>query len=114
MIIIHNSYYLKIKKIIFNMLHKNDIMLIFSGSSWTLLGFKRGLDSYDYNYNKYKSIKKETYLYISKGQQGLLGVFLYINPFFLPINIYKEIYRLEVNIRGLEEEKKSDYYNIIF
>ena len=85
-------------------------MLLVTGTSWSLLGFKRGLDSYDYKYNKFKSIHKEPYLYIDKGQQELLGIFLYINPFFLPINIYKEIYRLEVNIRGLE---KTDYYNII-
>jgi hypothetical protein len=96
------------------MQHKKQIMLLVTGSSWTLLGFKRGLNSYDYNYDKFKSIKKDPYLYISKGQQGLIGIFLYINPLFLPINIYKEIYRLEVNIRGLEEEKKSEYYNIIF
>ena len=96
------------------MLYKKDIMLFVSGTSWCLLGFKRGLNSYDYNYDKFKSIHKEPYLYISKGQQGLIGIFLYINPFFLPINIYKEIYRLEVNIRCLEEEKKTDYYNNIF
>jgi len=96
------------------MQHKKEIILLVTGTSWSLLGFKRGLNSYDYNYNKSKSIHKETYLYISKGQQGLIGLFLYINPLLLPINIYKEIYRLEVNIRGLEEDKKSDYYNIIF
>lgn len=94
-------------------MQSKEIMLLVTGTSWSLLGFKRGLDSYDYKYNKFNSIKKETYLYISKGQQGLLGMFLYINPFILPINIYKEIYRLEVNIRGLEEEKKTDYYNNI-
>lgn len=75
------------------------------------MGFTRGLNSYDYNYTKFKSIHKETYLYISKGQQGLLGIFLYINPLFLPISLYKEMYRFEVSMRGLEEEKKTDYYN---
>ena len=91
-----------------------DITLLVTGTSWCLLGFNRGLNSYDYNYDKFKSIKKESYLYISKGQHGFIGVFIYINPFLLPINIYKEIYRLEVNIRGLEEEKKTDYYNNLF
>jgi hypothetical protein len=92
-------------------MHHKDIMLFVTGTSWSLLGFKRGLNTYDYNYNNLA--KKDTYLYISKVQQGLLGIFLYINPLFLPINIYKEIYRLEVNIRCLEEEKKTYYYNNI-
>lgn len=95
------------------MQNKKEIILLVTGTSWSLLGFKRGLNSYDYNYDKFKSINKDPYLYISKGQQGLIGIFLYINPLFLPINIYREIYRLEVNIRDLEEEKKTDYYNNI-
>ena len=98
--------------ILLNM-HKN-IVLFAAGTSWGLLGFTRGLNSYDYNYTKCKSIHKETYLYISKGQQGLLGIFLYTNPVLLPFILYKEMYRLEVNVRGLEEEKKTDYYNTIF
>lgn len=93
-------------------MHKN-IVLFATGTSWGLLGFTRGLNSYDYNH-KCKSIHKETYLYISKGQQGLLGIFLYTNPVLLPFILYKEMYRLEVNVRGLEEEKKTDYYNTIF
>jgi len=93
-------------------LHKKEFLLFVTGTSWSVLGFKRGLQSYDYNYTK--SIHKEPYLYISKGQQGLLGIFLYMNPLLFPITLYKEMYRLEVNLRGLEEEKKTDYYNTIF
>jgi len=88
-----------------------EILALVTGTSWTLLGFKRGLQSYDYTY---KSSRKESYLYISKGQQGLLGMFLYINPLLFPFHMYKELYRLEVNLRGLEEEKKTDYYNQLF
>jgi hypothetical protein len=87
-------------------MHKKDIVLFATGTSWGLLGFTRGLNSYDYNYTKFKSIHKETYLYISKGQQGLLGFFLYINPFLLPFNIYKEMYRFEVSMRGLEKKNR--------
>ena len=90
---------------------KKEILALVTGTSWTLLGFKRGLQSYDYHYHK--SIHKEPYLYISKGQQGFMGIFLYLNPLLLPFTTYKEIYRLEVNLRGLEEEKKTDYYNHI-
>jgi hypothetical protein len=95
-------------------MHKKDILLFVTGTSWSLLGFTRGLNSYDYNYTKCKSIHKEPYLYISKVQYGLLGIGIYLNPFLLPFNLYKEIYRLEVNTRGLEGEKNTDYYNNIF
>ena len=91
---------------------KKEILALVTGTSWTLLGFKRGLQSYDYTYHK--SSRKESYLYISKGQQGLLGMFLYINPLLFPVHAYKEMYRLEVNLRGLEEEKKTDYYTQLF
>jgi hypothetical protein len=39
---------------------------------------------------------------------------MYLNPLFLPIFIYKESYRLEVNVRGLDEEKKTSKYNEVF
>ena len=89
-----------------------EILALVTGTSWTLLGFKRGLQSYDYTYHK--SSRKESYLYISKGQQGLLGMFLYINPLLFPVHAYKEMYRLEVNLRNMEDEKKTSNYNDIF
>ena len=91
---------------------KKEIVALVTGTSWTLLGCKRGLQSYDYHYHK--STPKETYFYLSKGQQGFLGIFLYLNPLLFPFHLYKEMYRLEVNLRGLEEEKKTDYYNQLF
>jgi len=87
---------------------KKEILVLVTGTSWTMLGFRRGLQSYDYHHKS-----KEPYLYISKGQQGFLGIFLYLNPLLAPFHLYKEMYRLEVNLRGLEEEKKTDYYNRI-
>ena len=30
-----------------------------------------------------------------------------MNPLLLPLTLYKEMYRLEVNVRGLDEEKKN-------
>jgi hypothetical protein len=75
--------------------------------SWCALGFMRGLNSY--NYKKYK----ETYLYTDKFFYGLAGICIYGNPFFLIITLPKELYRLEVNIRNLEQEKDSDYYNTL-
>ena len=96
----------------FIQMSKKELLVLVTGTGWSMLGFTRGLHSYDYTYNK--SIHKQPYLYIHKGQQGLLGIFVYMNPFLFPFLLYKEIYRLEVNLRGLEEEKKSDDYNQMF
>ena len=87
--------------------------------SWGLLGFKRGINSYDYKYNKNKNkehnytsvISYESYMYSYKICHGGIGVLFYMNPFFIFMTIPKEIYRLEVNIRNMEKEKKGDYYN---
>jgi hypothetical protein len=94
-------------------------IIIFSGVSWTSLGVYRGLNRYDYFYakNKNKSSYKDCdapYLYTMKIADGVLGGFLYIIPFLLPITVPKELYRLEVNLRGLEKEKNTDYYHSIF
>lgn len=79
-------------------------------AAWTLLGFKRGLDSYDYKYNK-QCNKNNPYLYSTKISYGLFGSFIYINPIALIITLSKEIYRFEVWARNLDEEKTTDYYN---
>jgi len=87
-----------------------------TGILWCSLGFARGLQDYDYTYaeNKQNVENKGTYLYSSRIGKGFVGLFLYAFPilpiFIIPI-IPKEIYRLEVGLRGLEEEKKGDYYN---
>ena len=73
-------------------------------SVWAGLGFIRGINSYNYYNNK-------PYMYSSSFMHGIFGVLIYVNPVFLPFTTYKEFYRLEVNIRGLEEDKKTDYYN---
>jgi len=72
--------------------------------SWGGLGFIRGINSYKYE-------KKENYLYVNSVCYGIYGIGLYINPFLLPFSLHKEIYRLEVNLRNLENEKKTKYYN---
>jgi hypothetical protein len=71
------------------------------------LGLFRGV-----NYYKYKcSINNKPYIYSDSIIDGGLGIFLYGNPILLPIIIHKELYKLEINIRNLENEKKSSYYN---
>ncbi len=54
-------------------------------------------------------------LYVDQSVNFIGGVFIYANPFFSPFTIEAELYRLEVNLRGLEDEKKSNrYYKVIF
>jgi hypothetical protein len=80
-------------------------------TSWCGLGYYRGINSYKYNLNKY-DIKKK-YFYSDSIIYGFSGVLLYVNPVFLPFIIYKELYRVEVNVRNLQDEKNSEYYNNI-
>ena len=84
-------------------------LLYFTGVGWSTLGFYRGINYYEY-YHKHEN---KHYFYTDKIFNGLFGLVIYINPGLLPIAIYKEIYRLEINLRGLEEEKKTEYYNKI-
>ncbi len=82
-------------------------------SPFSLLGFKRGIEDYDYTH-KNKHFTNNTYLYSRRTAIGIIGMVFYVNPFTMPLFICKEIYRLEANIRELEEEKKSDFYNRLF
>jgi len=79
-------------------------------SSWCGLGFIRGINSYNNNNNNNKC-GKNNYLYVNSVCYGFFGIVMYINPIFLPVFVYKEIYRLEVNLRNLENEKKTNCYN---
>jgi hypothetical protein len=96
---------------------KHSIIFI-STCAWGILGFKRGLNSYDHDYScrdkLFQHSKKKTNpFYIDKLGWGLAGTLTYINPCTFFFVLYKEVYRLEVNLRGLEDEKKTDYYNTV-
>ncbi len=82
---------------------------------WPILGFKRGMNSYDYNYSNnrlYRHSEKMKYpLYLDKLVWGIGGMLWYSNPVGGFFGLYKEVYRLEVNLRGIEDEKKTAYYN---
>ena len=75
-------------------------------SVWAGLGFGRGVNSYNYSNNT-------PYLYSSSFMYGVLGLVIYVNPVFLPLTTYKELYRLEINIRDINE-KNDKYYNELF
>ena len=79
-------------------------------AGWCGLGFMRGIQSYKYNIRKYKK-EDELCLYTDSIFKGVFGMFVYGNPIFFPLTLYKEIYRLEINTRNLETEKSSSFYN---
>jgi hypothetical protein len=86
--------------------------IVYTG--WCGLGFARGFQSAKYDHTKYDHTKyysDKPNMYIDSISHGFLGTIFYANPILFPIFIYKEIYRLEVNIRKLEEEKKTSKYN---
>lgn len=75
-----------------------------------LLGIKRGLEDYKYRNNLYKT----NFFYSKYFLYGFSGILFYVCPLTHLVMIPKEIYRLEVNIRNLEDEKKTEYYNVLF
>jgi hypothetical protein len=90
------------------------VSIIAGATSWGALGFYRGLNEYDYKFEKNKQNKYQDYkpyLYSNKFSNGIFGCLFYLNPAFLIISFPKEIYRLEVNVRGMEDEKNTDRYN---
>jgi hypothetical protein len=88
-------------------------ILSLSYISWSGLGFVRGVKHYNYKHKNNKYESSQTYLYLKSLGYGCYGFALYCNPILLPFTICKELYRLEVNIRNLENEKNSEFYNDI-
>lgn len=80
--------------------------------SWGGLGFYRGVQEYNYNYkSKSENYKRENpQLYISTVGAGFVGAFMYVNPIGIVLSIPGELYRIEVNLRGLE--KTDRYYRL--
>lgn len=102
--------------------------------SWCALGSHRGIQEYNYLYNedlKKCNIKnnKDTHQCIDLNPDppenipkkyvvgsfiyGMYGSVSYLNPFFAPFYVAKEIYRLEVNLRNFDYEKTTKYYNTL-
>lgn len=73
--------------------------------SWVSLGIKRGVDYYDHS-------NPSIYLYKNRLFAGFMGGIIYANPFLSLIVINKELYRLEILVRNMEEERtKTTYYD---
>lgn len=100
---------------------RTEIGVFMLSSSWAFLGAYRGVKDYDSReYNK--PPKTDPYLYstaiIHAGDKfifgGMRGFFTYLNPFFIFMTLPNELYRLEVCVRGLENEKETEKYKRIF
>ena len=87
-------------------------ILVIGYTGWCGLGCVRGIKSHIYTHNKYN--KNEPYMYSNSIVHGFYGIIIYANPALLPFTLHKELYRLETNIRKLEHEKNSKYYNDLF
>ena len=95
-----------------NFLTKNNLLYLTSGICWGSIGFNRGIKEYDYDYINNNYYKKP-YFYTDRIFNGLFGFIIYINPCLIPFIIHRELYRLEIDLRGLEDEKISRKYNSI-
>ena len=74
---------------------------------WGALGCYRGMKEYQYSVQKYEL----PYMYMTHGLFGMAGTLCYMNPFLLGLIVPKEVYRMDMLLRGLENEKESDKYN---
>ena len=108
-------------------------------SAWSALGFYRGVKEYNYKnkididrynsdmikYNiekeKYSSTTyepripdKPNYFYITSILYGIYGSSAYIFPLTSPVCFMKEIYRIEINLRNINDEKKTKFYNTVY
>jgi hypothetical protein len=84
------------------------LLLKIGGVSLSLLGFNRGMNDYEFRITNYN--KK---IYSMKIWYGIFGVMTYLNPVLLIFTIPKEMYRLEVNLRNMDDEKKTNFYNTL-
>jgi hypothetical protein len=86
-------------------------------SSFALLGVYRGIRSYNYDFEIYRQMhmqNNKTYLYTGAAIRGAMYGILYTCPILNLFIISKEIYRLEVNLRGMQEEMENrEYYELL-
>ena len=75
---------------------------------WFGLGVYRGANLYNF-WNKYENDhnKKINYYYSECANWAIIVGTVYLIPPVIPFVFRKEIYRLEVNLRNLTEEKNT-------
>ena len=82
----------------------------------TPLGFYRGVQSYHWERSLSVASQQpqqpgQEYLYTVAAGHGLMGSLVYLCPLMVVQNVAKELHRLEVNLRGMENLKHTRYYN---
>lgn len=58
-----------------------------------------------------ETLKNKDTIIVDKGLTCLSGMFVYANPLMFPLLAYKELYRLEINLRGLNHLKNETKYH---
>jgi hypothetical protein len=57
---------------------------------------------------------KPNHFYITRIMYGFYGAIVYAIPFTGAVCLMKEIYRIEINLRNFDDEKKTKFYNTIY
>jgi hypothetical protein len=88
--------------------------------------YKKDMKYYEYKKEQYKKDKikypsidlyepkaplKPNYFYLTSFSHGIFGSFLYVCPISMPICFVKELYRIEINLRSVDDEKNTAFYN---
>ena len=86
-----------------------------------LHSFQNVINKYNIEKEKYSSTtykplmpNKPTYFYITSILYGVYGFGAYIFPLTSPACFMKEIYRIEINLRSINDEKKTKFYNTVY
>ncbi len=77
--------------------------------SWVMLGAKRGTDTYTYEIEKKQKYESTNHMYSEQMLYAIAGGISYSIPLLFPIFMFKEMKRLEVNIRGLKIVDEKHY-----
>lgn len=84
--------------------------------------YNKDIEIYRKDKIKYKDIMlyeptlpiKPTKFYITRMMYGLYGTSFYAIPFTGPVCAAKELYRIEINLRNIDNEKKTRFYNTVY
>jgi hypothetical protein len=93
-------------------------LLILPLGLWSSLGFYRGINYYNYKKERENKIEKakilsekiNNYYYTECLYYGVTTSMMYVFPLTFPFMFIKEILRIEIVIRNLNDEKSLDYY----